>query len=304
MKSILFIIQLFLFLFITAKVFSQSDQIPPFKDNTIYSEGDSSNGKGDYLFTGINNNGNERRALIQFDLSFLTDTDSLISASLQMYMSKTTSDYRNVMLYRVKKAWGEGTSNAIFEEGGGATAASGDATWNYAYYDTNQWINPGGDFDSIPSDSLQINQTGVYTWSGIGVLRDVNYWRENPDSNFGWIVIAKGQAPSSKRFNSGNNSENQPLLILQKFQAINSLHSTTNNTFQIFPNPSSGEFSITQNEDSPIQSIRVLSLTGAEIVHLRFPSDNPPSRISFHIPEKGNFILVINNILFAKLLVL
>jgi hypothetical protein len=73
----------FYFLFISiiliggAKVHSQTTvNILADKDNTIYSENNArSNGSGDYIFAGVTNAGNLRRALLHFDLSSFSNTE-------------------------------------------------------------------------------------------------------------------------------------------------------------------------------------------------------------------------------------
>ena len=78
---------------------AQTTDLLASKDNTIYSDGDSSNGSGSFLFVGTTSIGFERRALVRFDLSSLTPTDSVISAQLQMFVSKTKA----VLLLHTKK---------------------------------------------------------------------------------------------------------------------------------------------------------------------------------------------------------
>ena len=48
---------------------TQETVLTPLKDNSIYQEGELSNGAGERLFTGVTRLGNKRRALIKFDLS-------------------------------------------------------------------------------------------------------------------------------------------------------------------------------------------------------------------------------------------
>jgi hypothetical protein len=58
--------------FFTASIaFTQSNEvsIAPLKDNSIYEEGDLSNGAGEHLFTGVIKTGERRRALLAFDLN-------------------------------------------------------------------------------------------------------------------------------------------------------------------------------------------------------------------------------------------
>ena len=103
------------------------------KDNTLYesASGALSNGKGEYIFAGSTNltEVGVRRALIAFDLSNqLLSSATIISASLELNMSKSLISESEVGLHRVLANWGEGQSDAENEEGAGAEATIGDAT--------------------------------------------------------------------------------------------------------------------------------------------------------------------------------
>ena len=42
----------------------------------------------------------------------------------------------------------------------------------------------------------------TYTWSGSGLLADVQSWVSNPASNFGWVILANEiDAGSAKQLN-------------------------------------------------------------------------------------------------------
>ena len=107
--------------------------LSPSKDNTLYEDpgGALSNGAGEYFFAGRTAQATNsiRRGLIEFDIAGSIPAGSLIvSATLQLTMSKTIAGLQPVALHRLTADWGEGTSNATFEEGGGAAATSGDAS--------------------------------------------------------------------------------------------------------------------------------------------------------------------------------
>src|SRR5262245_14262993 len=123
------------------------------RDNTLYEQvgGALSNGAGEHIFAGMTATTSlRRRALLHFDLSGSIPPGSTVtSARLQLNMSRTISSAQPVSLHRVLADWGEGTSNALAEEGGGAAATAGDATWEYRFYNTATWDTFGGEFDSI-----------------------------------------------------------------------------------------------------------------------------------------------------------
>jgi spore coat protein A len=183
--------------------------LEPSRDNTMYSEsGALSNGAGQYLFTGETNDGNVRRALLAFNVASAVPAGSTITAvTLTLYLSRTRTQSENVALHRVLADWGEGTSDAPAEEGGGAVATTGDATWTYRFYSTQLWTTTGGDFVGSASATAAVgNQNGNYSWSSNGLIADVQGWLDGTLPNFGWIVIGNEAAQKvTKRFNSGEN---------------------------------------------------------------------------------------------------
>ncbi len=212
---------LFCFLLITTQsLFAQTTVVlNPTKDNTLYQNGSGawSNGLGDYLFAGTDNSFNFKRAVLAFPVSDSVPAGAtILSASLTLNMNKApTSNGRTVAMYRVTQDWGEGTSHAPGEEGGGTASTTGDATWIHTFYNTGLWTNPGGDFVSTYTDSISVGGNGNYTWSSAQLAADVQFFLDSSGKNYGWILIGMeiGYA-SVKRFSSGNNSNNKPALSI------------------------------------------------------------------------------------------
>ena len=197
--------------------------VEPAKDNTIYQESNNSNGKGVHLFagkTGQNANFQFRRALMQFDLSAIPAGSTIDSASLVLNVSKKPpSDLgtRTFALHRLTKDWGEGSSDAgQFADGDGTAPTTGDATWNFAFYSSDQWSSPGADFIGTASATTNISGTGKYTWAGDGLVADVQEWVDNPDSNFGWILQGPDTNQTARQFDSreATNASNRPKLTI------------------------------------------------------------------------------------------
>jgi hypothetical protein len=186
-------------------------ELQPVRDNTLYEDtaGAVSNGAGDSLFVGANNQGIDRRALLAFDVAGSLPASSVISsATLSLYMSQapnTTS--RNIELRTVSADWGEGTSNATSGGGGsGAPSTTGDATWIHRFYSSALWTNSGGDFPATLSASTPVGGVGSYTWSSPQLTSDVQQWLENPGGNFGWILLGDESTNQTvKRFASREN---------------------------------------------------------------------------------------------------
>ena len=123
--------------------------IGPSKDNTLYETptGSHSNGAGQYFFAGTTSLGVLRRGVVAFDIDGSIPAGSTISSvSLELHMSRTVSGPETIELRRLLADWGEGTSRASGEEGGGTAATPGDATWVHRFFDTDTWATPGGDF--------------------------------------------------------------------------------------------------------------------------------------------------------------
>lgn len=191
------------------------------KDNTLYEyfEGLFSNGAGEYIFAGRNNQSSDtiRRALIAFDVAALPAGSTINSATLTLNMSMTSAGPMNVSIHRLTSDWGEGASNASGNEGGGANSQAGDATWEHTFYNTQFWTNEGGDYVAGASATTSVAFNGPYSWTGANVTADVQYWLDNPGSQFGWIVIGDESAMhTAKRFDSRTNPTiaNRPKLVI------------------------------------------------------------------------------------------
>ncbi len=295
------VIMLLLFDFLS---FSQVMEISPVKDNTIYSEADSSNGSGDFLFTGRNNKLAERRALIKFDLPDRAEVDSVVTVSLKMYLSKTTSNVQKINIFRLTSDWGEGESDAIFEEGGGAAPSTGDATWNFNFYDTESWLQAGGDYISTPSAAVTADTTGQYEWNDEGLLEDVDFWIDNPESNFGWIINTESSDVSSKRFNSRENDLNPPVLKLTTQSGNLSVTPDFQRNITVFPNPSDGDFTIRFHHTVNVRDVRIYDLSGREIsVNDISKTQISPDEFHIHLTGKGVFIVVVDPAIHRKIIV-
>ena len=96
--------------------------------------------------------------------------------------------------------WGEGSASG---SGRGGPAEPGDATWLHTFYDTQTWAAPGGDFDPAVSASTPVDLPAFYQWQSAGMAADVQGWLDQPQANFGWMLLgSEGDLPSSKRFDS------------------------------------------------------------------------------------------------------
>jgi len=196
--------------------------LTPTKDNTLYEHvsGDLSNGAGVHLYVGRTNSGFLRRGVLAFDLasSSIPPEAAVISATLTLNLSRVSRFpvEEEVTLHRVLSDWGEGNSNG---NGGGAPAASGDATWLHTFYDTDFWLNPGGDYTSTASAATLVTNTlGYYSWgSTMTMTNDIQNWLAQPATNFGWLLLGdEAQPGSAKQFDTKENviESNRPTLTI------------------------------------------------------------------------------------------
>ena len=198
--------------------------IMPSKDNTLYeydpTEGDHSNGAGFHFFAGENGMGELRRGVLAFDIAESIPPGSTITAvSLSMNLSMTPAGAVTVELYKLLADWGEGTSHAPMGEGDGAPATPNDATWRHRFFDSVFWTTQGGDFSATVSASQSVGGIGQYTWNSAHMVADVQSWLDNPESNFGWLVLGDETAIATvKRFDT-RESASPPVLTIQYIPA-------------------------------------------------------------------------------------
>ncbi len=199
--------------------------LSPSQDNTLYQTNDGavSNGAGAYLFAGVTNDGFKRRAVLAFDVAAaVPEGATILDAEVVLFMSKSPvpSGAFQFGLHRLTDGWGEGTSDAGSNGGGGAPATTGDATWIHTFYDTSTWTKPGGEFQSSAGSTALVGElVQAYTWPSTSALvADVQYWLEHPLDNFGWILVGDEESSrTAKRFNAreNNDAESRPQLVIE-----------------------------------------------------------------------------------------
>ncbi len=175
------------------------------KDNTLFesASGSTSNGAGTELFTGTTNNNAKRRALVKFDLSSIPAGATITAVTFTLRMDRTVTGNQNVSVHTVSADWGEGTSNANGQEGGGAAASTNDATWIHRFFNSATWSTAGGDFKVAASATVSVGGNGNYNWTSAQMVADAQAWLNNPATNFGWIIIGNESTDrTAKRFAS------------------------------------------------------------------------------------------------------
>jgi len=286
--------------------------ITPSKDNTLYESttGSESNGAGDHLFAGTTNVGDIRRAVLAFDVSGNVPAGMTVdSVKLTMSMSKTKLPPSNhlVALHPLTQDWGEGTSDAPLQEGGGGIATAGDATWLHTFYDTQMWNTPGGDFEATPSATVTVSGVATYTWgSSPEMVADVQGWLDDEANNFGWILIGDEiAAASAKRFDSRESGAPPQLQIFYSIPTAVERPRETPAAVALlssYPNPfvqtTSIEYSVSDGRDLRLEVYDTLGrhvTTLAEGFHsagrfvARFDGRGLPSGVYFFRIESRDF---------------
>lgn len=198
--------------------------LTPVQDTTIYQDSSSlGNSQGGHLFSGATaqrNQGNSRRALLQFDVaSSIPANATILSAELTMTVNRVPPGFvtADFSLHRLTQAWNEGGSAASGREGKGGSAPADDTTWGRTGFA--DWSEPGGDFLESPSSAVSLGSRGTYEWpSKSTLIDDLTQWIETPDNNFGWILIGGESSPrSAKRFTSSESpdSDSHPMLTIE-----------------------------------------------------------------------------------------
>jgi hypothetical protein len=152
------------FILITAVPAAWADvivNIPALQDATLFggsAANNSSSGPG--MFVGSDGQSRPKRGLIESDIPAYVPSDARItSAALTLYLGQVAGSGggsgdptpRTIRLFDVTTAWADSTNGTagfpgpgFGGTGQGFPANIGDATWNYAQYDTLLWNTPGG----------------------------------------------------------------------------------------------------------------------------------------------------------------
>jgi glucose/arabinose dehydrogenase len=200
------------------------------RDTSLFEEFTThSNSFGSGLFAGrliSGGGGHLRRALLGFDLSSLPEGTSIAAATLRLTVNKVPQSGLAAgigTLHRMLHTWGEGLTDAgAVQSGDGqgvpASAGAGDATWSHASFDGTAWDSSGGDFSPFSSASVSnMVSIGDFTWSSPYIARDLQMWRDLPETNHGWVLrISEGTTGTARRFATRDelNAAQRPLLTL------------------------------------------------------------------------------------------
>ncbi|MBL8734854.1 MAG: DNRLRE domain-containing protein [Planctomycetes bacterium] len=193
--------------------------VPCDLDNTLYEDltGSLSNGRGSGTFCGLTGTGRIRRAVMRFDVASVVPAGAwILSAKLDLFVEQSSAGTpAPASAYRLSQDWGEGSSAALGNGGGGAVATPGDATWIHTFYSGSTWTTPGGSFAGTPSFTMTLPTFGAASSDlSLQTAADVASWLGSPSSNFGWLIKLDDEVTPStaRRLASRENGFNNPSL--------------------------------------------------------------------------------------------
>jgi hypothetical protein len=136
-------------------------------------------GVSPYIKAGIMMQNKEKRGIFAFDLSSLPPGVVIKSAVFELYMynrerSAIATNSIDVEVHRIDRLWIEGIQdgqNCTV----GATQQKADCI--------NNWMNP--DFNSVAETKSIVYYNDINTWHKWSITGLVQYWYDNPSSNYG-----------------------------------------------------------------------------------------------------------------------
>ena len=167
-------------------------------EDTFINSGDPGNNAGatGWFDAGTDGTGGVRRGLLRFDLSGIPAGSTITSATVQLTVVKVpaSSPVNSTFdLFRLLASWNEGTKTG----NSGAPATAGEATWNARMQGTANWTAPGAKSDAAATASASTAvgsaENAKYSWSGPGLVADVQLWVNNPSQNFGWLLTSRAE---------------------------------------------------------------------------------------------------------------
>lgn len=201
----------------------------PSADTTLIEIDPNANlGGADFFNAGTAGNGNRNRALMVFSLSeFIPAGSTINNVSLVLDIVRQPGvDLAPALfgLHRMNVSWREGDKVPI-EEGSpglGAPATEGDATWLDRSVGGQAWSAPGGragdDFAGTASSTVFVLGIGepVQFDSTPLLTADVQFWIDNPNSNFGWMLMTETEdvLRSARSFASREDANGGPMLTI------------------------------------------------------------------------------------------
>ncbi len=286
------LLSLFLGFFLSSILFAQTTvDISAEKDNSIYSESNNlSLGAGDWVFLGRTNQGNDRRALLKFDVAANVPAGAMITdVTLELNVDEGKGGQRNADVHVLTQDWGEGSANNPGSPGQGGFPSTDDCSWAYTFWSISMWTNPGGDFDANSIASTNINDSGIASWNSTDLTSTVQDWLDGTTPNHGIILIGdESTNQTAKKLHSRENATGQPVLKVTYTTSTGLSSNVSSPKFSIHPNPVQSNFSL-HGSTADIESLEIIDLKGSKLKRL------DPNVRDFSIAdlERGIYLLKI-----------
>jgi hypothetical protein len=170
----------------------------------------NSGGGAPFVFVGRDEwSGGERRALLQFDISALPANAVVQNVDLILHVDNVQDEVSFLILsaHKLRQSWVAGIGgqfvNADNPQGNnGSLSPTPAATW-ITRDGLLAWIIPGATSSPLESARTLLGPTGTYDLTGQGMVADVESWRQNPGTNFGWI-LQEANFASEKQINNSS----------------------------------------------------------------------------------------------------
>ena len=204
---------------------TESVALHPVADTTLFESDPNNNLGATPTFVSGTTSGNlgqpfRSRAMMTFDVAGKVPSGATIaSAELTLTVVRIPGPAvnSNFDLHRLLEPWGEGNKNSTT----GLQATTGESTWISRFFLLPQWAAPGGapgtDFLTAVSASTFVQGLGEYTFAATSNLTaDVQFWLDNTNANFGWILLSQAEATAStaRRFASREAATGAPVLVV------------------------------------------------------------------------------------------
>lgn len=303
MKKLLLASLLFSFGYLQAQ--TNTILIPASKNNTLIEDpnGGLSNGTGTYLYSGRTNATSQsiRRALIQFDLSFIPGNAVIDTAIIHLNIASNAAAIngnKQLNFHRLISDWGEGSSAESATDlgtGSGALVTNGSATWLDGIYNTSPWMQAGGDYHANPSASISAASPNTNNFTLIGsqsITADVRNWHQGNIPNYGWIIKGDESVAGSLLifFSRASSSSHSPRLEISYsfLTQIDELEKESS-TLSIYPNPVDEELRVSFDKEGTFD-LRVLDINGKTVYRTKF---NLSRSLNIESLESGIYFLEI-----------
>jgi len=189
--------------------------------DTFINSGKTSNNAGatGWFDAGTDGTGGVRRGLFRFDLSSIPAGSTITSATVQLTVVKVPGNgpvNSTFDLFRLLANWNEGNKGGS----NGSNATAGEATWNARMQGMANWTTPGAKNDAVAtasaSTAVSSAENAKYSWSGSGLVADVQFWVNNPSQNFGWLLTSRSESSfrSVRGFASGQSGAGVGTLVV------------------------------------------------------------------------------------------